>query len=74
MKKELTVPDVLAVVLLFCLAYLAQLRAWVWLCGVTGWAPGKLWVYLGAAALAARYTAWTWNTLQDWRNEWRAKK
>lgn len=74
MKKELNTPDVLAIVLLFCAAYLCQLRAWAWLCGVAGWEPGKLWIYLGAAALAAKYAAWTNNTARDWWEEWRAKR
>lgn len=60
--------------LMFCSAYLCQLRCWVWVCRVADWEPGKLWVYLTAAFVSANYSAWTRNTAVDWLEEWRAKK
>lgn len=66
--------EVMFTVLLFCLAYLAQLRCWSWICEVTGWVPGNLWVHLGAAVVAAQYSAWTWNTMQEWLEDWRSRK
>ena len=58
MKKKLTAWDVMLIVFLFCVGFLAEMRVYIVVCSLAGWRSDNLWIIATLAYFSARWTAW----------------